>query len=269
VDFSGVTHHWMDCDDVRLALTHCDAGVALPRHHHADPFLSFLISGQYAEGHGRQWTDCNENMLTWHPANDQHAVQHGDKEVVSLQMEFPGGAFESISLSKKLPATRTAALMPSLRMSLLNLVDELRSPDPWSHISIRGCLLQVLSAIGRFEMRTGNATGVAVVSRIDAAIAEAFPGAPELDEVISGLGLSVAQAASIYRHETGITISVAIRKFRITRACELLKERDLPLADVALECGFCDQSHFTRSFSRLLKCTPGQYRQSISGLLSI
>ena len=46
----------------------------------------------------------------------------------------------------------------------------------------------------------------------------------------------------------------------MTRAKELLSK--LPLADVALACGFADQSHLTRTFRRLEGMTPAAFRRA-------
>jgi AraC-like DNA-binding protein len=35
----------------------------------------------------------------------------------------------------------------------------------------------------------------------------------------------------------------------------------MPLAELALECGFSNQSHFTASFSRTIGIPPGRYRR--------
>ncbi|MGB8974818.1 MAG: AraC family transcriptional regulator, partial [Pseudomonas capeferrum] len=37
---------------------------------------------------------------------------------------------------------------------------------------------------------------------------------------------------------------------------------EVPITHVSLECGFCDQSHFTRAFSRLVGQPPKAWRQT-------
>jgi AraC-like DNA-binding protein len=49
---------------------------------------------------------------------------------------------------------------------------------------------------------------------------------------------------------------------RIARACELLGHSEKSLADIALEVGFADQSHFTKAFRRRQGTTPKEYRVS-------
>jgi AraC family transcriptional regulator len=49
----------------------------------------------------------------------------------------------------------------------------------------------------------------------------------------------------------------------VERACHDLANTELPLADIALAAGFCDQSHFTRTFRRVIGVAPSQYRAFI------
>jgi transcriptional regulator GlxA family with amidase domain len=52
-----------------------------------------------------------------------------------------------------------------------------------------------------------------------------------------------------------------LTKRRIERAKQLLQEAQLELADIAVACGFVDQSHFTRVFSQSEGQSPGMWRR--------
>lgn len=54
------------------------------------------------------------------------------------------------------------------------------------------------------------------------------------------------------------------RKLRLDWAEEQLGRTDKPLADLSLEAGFADQSHFTRQFRARTGFTPGSYRRCVS-----
>ena len=62
--------------------------------------------------------------------------------------------------------------------------------------------------------------------------------------------------------QTGLTPHAWMMQLRARKAKELLG-RGLPIAEVAVQTGFADQSHLSRSFKRLLGYTPGQYRNSV------
>lgn len=53
-------------------------------------------------------------------------------------------------------------------------------------------------------------------------------------------------------------------RHRVNQAKELLRTRALSLADVALFCGFADQSHFTRVFKAFVGVSPGTWRRTNS-----
>lgn len=52
-----------------------------------------------------------------------------------------------------------------------------------------------------------------------------------------------------------------ILKVRVQAACHLLSTTEKSLTDIALHCGFCDQSHFTRQFRSFLDISPKKYRE--------
>jgi len=55
-----------------------------------------------------------------------------------------------------------------------------------------------------------------------------------------------------------------ILKVRIDAAVRLLKESDLSITQIAHECGFYDNSHFTRQFKRKMQISPIQFRKKFA-----
>ncbi|MDB5653325.1 MAG: Transcriptional regulator, AraC family [Tardiphaga sp.] len=87
-------------------------------------------------------------------------------------------------------------------------------------------------------------------------------GAISIAEVATACGLSRGYFIRAFREATGQTPHRWMLEKRVERARGLLTESELALADVALVCGFADQSHFTRIFSRLIGVPPGNYRRT-------
>lgn len=56
-----------------------------------------------------------------------------------------------------------------------------------------------------------------------------------------------------------------LRKLRLRIASRALIYSNAALADIAVECGFGDQSHFTREFRRQFQFTPREYREHYKG----
>ncbi|MBA2679458.1 MAG: helix-turn-helix transcriptional regulator, partial [Ktedonobacteraceae bacterium] len=70
--------------------------------------------------------------------------------------------------------------------------------------------------------------------------------------------------ARLFRRTTGESPHQFVLRQRVEAAQRLLKETRAPLASIALECGFANQSHLTRIFKRHLSLTPRAYRQDKS-----
>jgi AraC-like DNA-binding protein len=49
----------------------------------------------------------------------------------------------------------------------------------------------------------------------------------------------------------------------IEHACELLKDRSRSLRDIAIDCGFCDEFHFSRRFKQLMGVRPAALRERL------
>ena len=73
--------------------------------------------------------------------------------------------------------------------------------------------------------------------------------------------LSGSHFSKAFRETTGLAPHQWLTKRRIDRAREMLLATDTDLADIALACGFVDQSHFARVFARTEHDSPGRWRR--------
>lgn len=74
------------------------------------------------------------------------------------------------------------------------------------------------------------------------------------------VGMSRAHLNRKMKELFGISPSEFIRNARLKQACELLKNEDLDIAQVAFRVGFCTQAHFANSFKRFTGTSPSNYR---------
>src|SRR3546814_9283188 len=83
-----------------------------------------------------------------------------------------------------------------------------------------------------------------------------------LTELAESAGFSRFHFLRAFRREVGVTPHAYLTGRRIAAAKRLL-DGDQALSEVALACGFYDQSHFSRSFKGCSGVTPGQYRRGL------
>jgi AraC family transcriptional regulator len=73
------------------------------------------------------------------------------------------------------------------------------------------------------------------------------------------VGISQFYFCRLFKRSMQITPYQYILQRRIERAKQLLQERQFPISDIALQCGFANQSHFTRQFKRMTGITPFRF----------
>ncbi len=104
------------------------------------------------------------------------------------------------------------------------------------------------------------------MTRLQANRAKEFLAAHCADDVslvdaARACGLSRGHFTKAFRVSTGLTPHQWLQRHRIDMAKRRLRNPALSIADIAAACGFSDQSHLTRVFSRLVGDSPAAWRR--------
>ena len=82
-----------------------------------------------------------------------------------------------------------------------------------------------------------------------------------LAEIAEACGLSVSHFSRAFRQSMGLAPHAWLLQARVEHAMTLLRQRRQSLSEIALACGFVDQSHFTRVFVQRVGLTPGSWQR--------
>ena len=82
-----------------------------------------------------------------------------------------------------------------------------------------------------------------------------------LAEIASAAGVHRVHLAREFRRYYATTVGEFLRRKRVEHACHLLCSTEDPLADIAVACGFSDQSHFGTTFRKQVGLTPSRFRE--------
>src|SRR5262245_3274779 len=85
---------------------------------------------------------------------------------------------------------------------------------------------------------------------------------PSLDDLAAAAGANKDVLVRGFRRRFGITPHAYLLMLKIAAAKESLARGHAPI-DVAVTYSFADQSHFTRTFRRIVGLTPGAYRRAV------
>ena len=184
-------------------------------------------------------------------ALDAIAYEAGAPRIGDLQYR-PGHGIDDPTarhlLSSLLPATARPAEAPAL------LLD---------HAAL-ALTAHVAHAYGRMQSgRSARRGGLAphqerrAKERMTASLGEDV----SLLQLAEECGLSARHFARAFRQSTGVSPHRWRMQYRVERARVLLAGRNLSLTQIALLCGFADQSHFTRAFTAIAGISPGAWRR--------
>ena len=88
-----------------------------------------------------------------------------------------------------------------------------------------------------------------------------------ITEISALVALSKSHFCRAFKRTFGMPARIWIRQRRIELAQGLMLTTGASLSEIALSCGMSDQSHFTRSFRRIVGEVPSSWRQTRHGVI--
>jgi AraC family transcriptional regulator len=82
-----------------------------------------------------------------------------------------------------------------------------------------------------------------------------------IGDLAAACGLSITHFSRAFRQSCGTTPHRWMMSKRLEKVQALLQETEIPLASIAVECGFADQAHLTNAFSKQFGSPPGAMRR--------
>ncbi len=128
-------------------------------------------------------------------------------------------------------------------------------------LTARGEPAGVMGTVQRYDHEKTLEAADSVVSRaVEKMMTE--PGEiATLQDFARDSGISYRHFDRVFKASTGLTPKQFLSRSRIQAACTLLRQTVRPIAEIAVELGYCDQSALTSQFRQRMGFTPLQYRK--------
>jgi PAS domain S-box-containing protein len=117
--------------------------------------------------------------------------------------------------------------------------------------------LAVLSVDLHAQLESGHSGLAAAIEAIRADVGRPW----RIAELAELAGLSPKQLERLARRTLGLSPQRLVQRLRLEHAVHAIVSTDLSLGDISAQCGFYDQSSFTKQFRSVLGVTPGAYRR--------
>ena len=84
-----------------------------------------------------------------------------------------------------------------------------------------------------------------------------------LSKLVKELGVGERRMQMLFKEELSTTFGEYLSAFRINKACDLLRRRNVSVEDVAALTGYKSRQNFTLAFKRKMGCTPQQFKMRV------
>ncbi|WP_342379519.1 AraC family transcriptional regulator [Myxococcus stipitatus] len=237
--------------------------LALHRHRHAG--FRFTLEGGFTDVMEGRARECAPRSVAFQAPEVAHEQRFASRRTRTFNVDFS----ESVWRSRYPLVSRLDSRMEltSERMSTLSarLYQEFHRGDDVAALAIEGLALELLCEAIRASTPRKASTPPPWLTRARELLDAVRGPPPTLAQLAREAGVSPTQLGRGFRQFFQCTPADHLRRSRLERASRALRETTASLSDIALEAGYCDQSHMTREFSRRLRLTPAEYRRLLTG----
>jgi AraC family transcriptional regulator len=220
-------------------------------------YLAIVLDGAMQKTFASATWPLPRDSFATLPSGAGHSTVFGVKPTHVLTV-YPTTE-ESTPLFARFLQQRRQIFAPASATLGRRLALELEAVDASWGLAAEGLVLQVL-AMGERETSVQPRRSAAWLATVVELLQERAPRSPSLTELATEAGVHPGHLARAFRQRFGLTVCQYSRSLRLEWAASQLAG-DATLAEVALQAGFADQSHFTREFRRRFGVTPGRYRE--------
>lgn len=116
--------------------------------------------------------------------------------------------------------------------------------------------------ISQDEQPVTYVSDITLQRRMSTYIYEHYQDKIKLDDIASAAGVSRSKCTALFKKYTQKTPITFLNSYRLEMSSHLLTNTSQPISQIALSCGFGEQSYFNRMFMREFDCTPLEWRNS-------
>lgn len=234
------------------------ANTRVAEHSHELAALAFVLEGRYTKTLHRARHDCTPGALVIEPPGARHADIFGQGGARCLLVEILPWRFDRIRACSPMLQSPSLSRDSTITLAAQRLRHELWQTDLASSLALEGLLLELTAATSRALVR--EVVPPRWMERVTNRLREDFRSPFAVSDLAAEAGVHPSYLASAFRACQGCSIGDFVRRLRVSWAAEQLAMTEKPIAAVADEAGFCDQSHFTRVFRRHIGMSPAIYR---------
>lgn len=227
-------------------------GPSCPRHTHRDTELVFHPSGRGTSGlaDGSRVSFGPGAVVIYPPGHAHDQVLEAAGTDLCLHVALPEG-------SLRCAGVLVVDLVDlQLRHAFEDLSTAVRSDDPWRQASLDHRAASLLCGMAAQPAEASDHVALAC-----ACIARDYASIGSVGDVAKSIGISEPRLRHVFAARLGVGPGRWLTSVRCDRARDLLSRSRMPLAEIAIACGFRSVKHLSDAFRRATGCAPMRWRR--------
>ena len=226
-------------------------------HYHENPHLSFVLRGGGVERRERSQFERLPGQVMFFHAGESHQCINKLFPARNLNLEIEPAFLHDNGVTES-GINSAIADNPEVKFVMLRVYKELLAGDGLTGASIKMLLLGVFGPGAAGDPGRSRPMWVA---RVQALLNDRWNEPLALKDLSEAAGVHPITVSKCFPKYFSCTLGEYLRRLKVEKSLRLIKASPLSLTDIAHECGFSDQSHFTRTFKRLTGFLPRQYQK--------
>lgn len=232
----------------------------LSAHAHEHAALSMVIEGAYRQRFAGGELVCTPGLVMIEPAEREHRTDYSNVPTRTFILEaLPTLKLNEASRSRAAAGYRLST-SPALSRAMRLLAEAFYSSGTSDPGYLQCAALDVAAELACDADERHDRRGA---FRIRKFLDEESPANLGLTRLSEDVGLHPVHLCRIFKQRYHMTIGEYVQTLRVRRAMKDLATTDRSLIDIALRCGFADQSHLGRVFRAHTGFTPRSYRHAM------
>ena len=241
----------------------------IPRHSHQWSYLSILLHGSYTEECGPTAWECETGQTIFHIAGECHSDQFHKNGGHVLNLELLPPLLVRLQECDRATADSRSLCESRHAMQLgVRIHNEICTFDTCSRLAIEGLTLELVAEVFRHRRTCPKPNDCEWLSKVTEILHDRFQQPITLRELATAAAVHPVHLARAFRRRYLCSVGDYLRKLRIEAACRALLNSEEPIVEIALRCGFSDQSHLCRTLKQYTGMSPRHFRRARFSKLS-
>lgn len=229
-------------------------------HFHENAYFTFILQGRVVEQNRKQTYNCTANSLLFHYWQEAHCNRKPSGYTRGFHVEINPNWFTEYDLNLSRLQGSFQLLDPRNKTLMYNLVKEAKLYEAKTSLAIDALLINLFGQLTAPENKLYRQKP-AWVGQLTEMLRDAPDEPWTLDSLAHQVAIHPVYLCREFPRYFHCHLGEYRRTIRLQKALPLLLTQHDGLTQLALSCGFADQSHFIRSFKGQYGLTPSRYRK--------